>query len=513
MAMEGAQKLNIFTTAPARSLWIALPIIVGLIGILLQAQTYLNHDVAWVLYSSRWLLEGKQFGYDIIAANPPFIWWLSAIPVYFADTLGIPSILTFRIFVVLLIVVSLASSDGILRAMGTAKVERLLFLTVGAYVFTLGAHRDFGQRESLTLLLALPYLLITASRVHGLALNALVAFAIGFSAGIGLAFKPYFIAIPVAVESALIVQQRTFRTVLRPEALGGLASAALSLAALTLFARPWLTDVLPEINSFYWAFNAAISAILVANAVTFCLLLASIFLIWRMRVPASSTILIIAAIAFAIAALLQSKGYSYHFHPVSACMLLALALSAPTLVRTRSAGLAVFCTALALHVITSTIELYIRSAYGKTGKEIEKVVAFIEKNVPVGEGFLAISTHPFPGFPTAIYADRHWLSPSNSRIFLPAVVRLRTQPFITEQTALEFAETKAREAMLRDISAGPEVILISVDEVRHAIGRIPFDFLDFYLEDPEFAKIWSAYERIPQAPEGYIAYRRKDKMH
>lgn len=510
--MESAQNLSKFVIAPARSVSIALPMMLGLIGIVVQAQTYLNHDVAWVLYSSRWLLEGKQFGRDIIAANPPFIWWLSTIPEFFADATGIPSILAFRVFVSVIILASLAACNEILRTMGTDRSERFLFVTVGAYVFTLGVHRDFGQRESLTLLLILPYLLTAAMRMHGREINVPAAFAIGLTAGFGLAFKPHFIAVPVAVEIALILQQRTFRTVLRSEALGGLASVGLCLISLVLFARPWLTDVLPDIARVYWAFDAPISSVLKAYAVTLGLLTASILVVWRMRGPKAPAILLLASAGFAVAALLQTKGYSYHFHPVKACILLALALCVPPMIQIRSLGMAVFCVAMASNVITSTAEIHRRSAYGDTGREIEKFVAFIEENVPDDQSFLAISTHPFPGFPTAIYANRHWSSPSNSSIFLPAVVRLRTQPSNDDPATMKFAERKAHDAMMRDISAKPEIILVSVGEARHAIGRIPFDFMEFYLEDPEFGEIWSGYEKMPKAPDGYDAYRRKEEV-
>ena len=355
-----------------RLLRIALPLIVGLVGVFLQSQTFLNHDVAWVLYSSQWLLEGKQFGRDIIVANPPFVWWLSAIPQAISDAIGVSSIVTFRIFVALMILVSLFTSNAILRDIGTTKASRFLFLVVGAYVFTIGVHRDFGQREFLTVLLILPYLLAAALRMRGENVAVAAAVAIGLAAGFGIAFKPYFIAVPLLVEGALIVRRRSLRTIWRLEALAAVASAGLCLIGLLLFARPWLTEALPDIARVYWAFDAPITAVVLHFAGTLGLLALSIYFVWRTGWPEASAILLLAAVGFAISAILQAKGYSYHIYPTTACMLLALALCAPGMVRMRSLGLAVFCVAFASNLATSVVELYVRSAHGSLGQEPAK---------------------------------------------------------------------------------------------------------------------------------------------
>jgi hypothetical protein len=491
-----------------RSFTIFIPLAIGLAGLILQSQTYLNHDVAWVLYSSQWLLEGKQFGRDIIESNPPFAWWFSAIPQAVTHATGASSILTFRAFVTLMIFASLAASDVILRASGTKTASRFLFLSVSAYVFTAGVHRDFGQREFLTVLLILPYLLAAARRMRGQEIAGAAAVVIGLAAGFGIAFKPYFLAVPALVEIALIWRLRSLRTIYRPEAVGALTSAGLCLIGLLLFARPWLTDVLPDISKIYWAYDSSALALVVHFSAPFGLLVLGIYFVRRLGWPEEAGNLLLAAAGFAVAALAQAKVYSYHIYPVTACTLLALALCAPRMASARSVGLAVLGVALGLNIGSSFANLYARSTYGRVGSKIGHVVAFVKANVPRGGSFLAISTHPFPGFPTAIYADRRWSSLSNSTIFLPAVVRMRTRVASPDPALLAFAQNKARDATMRDIEQKPDLVLVDVGKIRHAIGRIPFDFLGFYLEDPKFRQLWSHYEKMPDAPPGYAAYRR-----
>lgn len=59
---------------------VSVPGLILCLGLAVQSSTFLNHDVAWVLYSSRWVFDGAVFGRDIVAANPPLIWWISLLP-------------------------------------------------------------------------------------------------------------------------------------------------------------------------------------------------------------------------------------------------------------------------------------------------------------------------------------------------------------------------------------------------------------------------------------------------
>jgi hypothetical protein len=61
--------------------------------------------------------------------------------------------------------------------------------------------------------------------------------------------------------------------------------------------------------------------------------------------------------------------------------------------------------------------------------------------------------------------------------------------------------------MLRDMTPAPDLVIVDVKPMRHAIRDVVFDFLSFYREDQAFAALWSNYEEVPGAPEGYRAYR------
>lgn len=488
----------------------AVPVVIGLLGVLLQSLTYLNHDVAWVLFSAQWLIDGKQFGRDLIAPNPPLIWWISAIPAVVAKATGLAPVLVFRLFMAAAIAVSLAAADRLLAASGTSTVRRGMFLALGAYLLTIGAGSDFGQREWLAAILILPYLMAIALRLGGGTVSVPSGLIIGAVAGLGIAFKPYFLLIPLLVEPMLWIRQKSVRSIYRPEAIGALISVSAYLVAVWVYARPWLTEVVPDIARIYWAFSHPLSELVVLMGAMTLLVIAGALVVMRTSPSAPAKILALAALGFLAAAIWQAKGYSYQVYPAVTCIALALALGIEGMgSRARTFTTTVLIIILGHSLYDSAAAIYARSAAGRLGTNMGAVVDFVRTTVPKGGSFLAVSTHPYPGFPTALYADRQWASPIADRLFLPAVVRLRAAGPSADAATLKFAERKSREAILRDLARHPALVLFDVHSERHGIGRIPFDFLAYYREDPLFREAWKAYERMDVMPGGYVAWRRK----
>jgi hypothetical protein len=486
---------------------VLVPALILLVGIAAQSATYLNHDVAWVLYSSNRMLDGAVFGRDIVAANPPLIWWLSLIPNAIARLLHAPVIAVFRAFVIAVAAASLVACDRLLSAGKASRAERLLFLATAAYLLTIGVHRDFGQREHLAVALALPYVLAVARRMRGGRLPLAAALAIGAAAGLGIAFKPYFLLVPLALEGALLWRRRSPRLLLRPETIGMAGTFTVYAAALLAFARPWLFEAVPALAQVYWAFQQPDSSFLAVVAVTFAIPLLGFALVLLFNPSSEAAALGLAAAGFFAAAMIQGEYYSYHIFPAFAFLLLGFVLGIPRMPRPwSSAAIALAILAAALNLYSSASGLLNRSDAGAFGRQAAAMNAFVESHVPPGGSFLAIATHPYPGFPTALYAQREWASTRNSRIFLPAVVRLREGSVPPNPRLLSFAESGAREAMLRDLSKNPDLVLIDQQSDRHAIGASKFDFLAFYSEDPRFAALWSHYIPLPGAPDGFAAY-------
>lgn len=488
----------------------ALSAAILLLGFLAQELTYLNHDVAWVLYSSKLLLDGAIIGRDVVAANPPLIWWLSSIPNAAAQLLGMPVVESFRLFVLLILAASLFFSDRFLVAGRAPMAMRALFLLSGAYLLTLAVHRDFGQREHLALALLLPYILSIAHRLDRQPIRPVWAFALGAAAGVGVAFKPHLVLVPLFLESVLLWRLRSLRVLVRPEALGAIAAIALYGAGLLLFARSWLFDAIPDIARVYWAFDESLAGRATFIILKFTLPVIGSLVVLAKNGPRQSAALLLAGCGFLAAALLQGKYYSYHFYPAFVLFVLAFMTGLPGLPKLwRFPATLIVIIIFATSIHESFRSLWSRSDWGPSGSRVASVMEFVVRNVPPDGSFLVVSTYPHPGFPTALYTQRRWASASNSALFMPAVVRLRESGIPSTSALRDFAERKAREAILRDLKSKPDLILIDSRRDRHAIGITSFDFLRFYLEDQRFRDAWVPYRRVPSAPRGFVAYARQ----
>lgn len=481
----------------------ALPVALGVVGVIAQSFTYLNHDVAWVLWSSGRLLDGGVFGRDIVAANPPLIWWVSALPMAISRLTGMTAVTAFNLFMMAMLTLSLMSSDRLLRGAYSSGM-RMAFLGIAAILLSLGAGRDFGQREHMTVILVLPYLLLVLARVRNENYSASFATLIGMAAAIGFAFKPHLMAVPLLAEGFLLTQIGLRRTLWRPEVAAAAATVVLYVAAVLVFARPYLFEALPDIAQVYWAFNkpdalSFASRTVIAGPV----LIVALLMLPVKRWPVDASLFVIAAAGFMVAAILQWKAYSYHLYPVFAFSILAIMLMAFTGGVARTVALMV----IAFYAVLPVRSLLDRLPSGPTGADRVAIVDFVNANTPQNGRFLAMSTHPFPGFPTALHTHATWASASNSRIFLPAVVKLSTEAQgAGTAEALRFAATKEHAAMLRDMTPPPDLVIVDTAPYRHAIYDTAFDFLAFYREDPAFDALWSNYREVDGAPPGYRAY-------
>ncbi|MBU2888815.1 hypothetical protein [Celeribacter halophilus] len=486
-------------------------LVVLFFGGLIQSMTYLNHDVAWVLYSAERLLDGGTFGSEIIAANPPLIWWINVPVVWLARLLETDPINSFRAVVLMILTISLAASDRILSTSGMHPRKRAGLLIGLALILTLGVNRDFGQREHLALSLCLPWLLIMARRVEGIAPSWAGALVAGTAAGIAICLKPHFLAVPVLAGLFVAFRCRSLRQVLSLESAAIVLTGVFYLAATWAFARPYLTEVVPLISQIYWGFSHSLTQEIFSQSFPIILCFTALIVGWKNKEAPAAMITALAALGFLVAALAQAKGYTYHIYPVVALTLMSLALSvlASPLRRFRAVATGALAGGLLLMTLQSTAALGNRMAGGAYGRTTACLVDMVKLHVPKNASFMAFSTHPYPGFPVANYSQRRWVATTNSRLPLPAIVRLRAagdlQPQATRVLAL--AEAAERAAALKDMGQRPSLVFVDNRTTRHAIGTLPTDFIKFYTEDPDFARIWSNYYEINTCAPGIRAFK------
>jgi hypothetical protein len=227
-----------------------------------------GHDQLWCLYVGQRMLLGIQlYGPQLLESNPPLIMWFSECLAFVANHLSIPVTVVFKLAVLSVEAMTAAIALGLLRRLDARLNRAETWAFAFAFVTVFGAMpaRDFGQRDHLLAVLCLPYVLAAALDAHRLSRtpesrhpergegSLYLKLFIGVAAGVGLCLKPHHILVPLAIELVLMLRARTFRTLLRTELLAMAATGAAAIAAVRHFTPEYLTQIVPLLNSVYWA--------------------------------------------------------------------------------------------------------------------------------------------------------------------------------------------------------------------------------------------------------------------
>jgi hypothetical protein len=164
------------------------------------------------------MLRGARPYVDLVEANPPLILWLNTIPVTIAHLFAVSSGTVFNAMVLGLAVVSVWWCAILLKEI-FPEASRLRHAMVLLLLFALLplSREDFGEREHLLLILVLPYVLLTVRWIGDDEPAPRGSLLAGLAAGVGIALKPYFIALWIALEALALLHRRPGRPWLRLE--------------------------------------------------------------------------------------------------------------------------------------------------------------------------------------------------------------------------------------------------------------------------------------------------------
>jgi hypothetical protein len=483
-------------------------------GIWMQTRVHLNHDVAWITHGAGWLLEGRQFGRDIIDVNPPLIWYVSLPAAWLVKLGACGEAEAIRAYVWTLCVASLLLCHRLMRPQREAGngLEAYALLTGAALAMAVFPGAAFAQREHLAFVLGLPYCLLAASRWQGTVPSRALAITVGALAGIGFGFKPWFLAVPLLLEISHLAHTRRWRDTWRPETVALAAVLFAYLLAVVLFAPDYLRVVVPMGAATYWAYDGSVPAwnFLEPAAVPACLALA-LFAMAR-RFPSQALALSAALAGFAFSHWAQRKGFAYHAFPALAVSLtlfcyaagvaarslrqLRLAVSSPVKTAMAACLLLVAGNFLRIWVepVTDWLTRY-DARTGSIGMFRAELIARIDAALPRGGYVYAFSSHPFPAFPTLSYTAAEWASPMVAQYGLPAFFARAQVQDPVRLAALDRAVQAQRDQVLRDFTAhSPDLVLLQTGARMGIRGKV--DDIAFYSEDPRFAEIWRHYAEV-----------------
>ncbi|MFD2262344.1 hypothetical protein ACFSM5_05545 [Lacibacterium aquatile] len=460
----------------------------------------MNHDAAAILHWAQRMLMGETLYRDMTDVNPPLIFWISSIPAAFANLTGLPAGSIYNGFFAIL---ASASVAGFLIQLPP---ERRLPLGAAAILaaFALPQH-SFGQREHLLFLSCLPYLAAADLRWRGLPFSTRHAIAVALPAAIGICVKPHFLLVPILIEGALLIRRGVRESFRDHTPFAMISVGVLYIGAAWLFARPYLTEVLPTGLNYYavgdglrWSEMLTERELLL---VAIPLALVSPFLRRAGGLAIAAGLFTLGA---GIAGTLQAKGWDYHFLAARQGLVLSLAAVALSFLKDRRALVIIVVCAL------TSVSWYMpgRQQAAFAGTAPGRIAEFLHHEAH-GKTLLWLSTSITPQYPALIQAKARSLAWPMS-LWLMGEVYEQDQgnpvPFHAPSAMPPAEHDLWRHTVDELVRQRPALIVVTDPRLEAGFDGRDFDWLGWLTQDTEAAAALKDYRRI-EAPDGLIAYR------
>ncbi len=497
-------------------------------------QFFLSHvegDQAYLLYAAQQVLAGVQLdGPRLIETNPPLIVWFSEIPAGLARLLHFDPVLALRLVVLAMLAGSAAWGARILRVARVAQVSgvqatRLLWaLTFFLILITQPA--EFGQREQLLLVLFMPYLLAVGSgAVLELALTERIA--LGLCAGLAVCFKPQHLLTIVCLELFVAVYQRSLRRLVSPELLAAIAAGLLYVVAVLVVTPAYTTDILPLLQSTYWAlgqFTFAAMALHVGLSLTLVgAVMTGFWIICRKRfvLPQMQGALLASAAGATLAYFVQHTGwYHQRFTAIALFEITAVWMAVDLLSRSRPAMLNILPASRPVWIGLSISGLL---AFGGAEFRAHRAVrntndmTYELARYPPGTTVYAF-TVSMSAFPVVLDHRLMWGSRFAHLWMMPAI-RANEAPApdvphnfkaLPPARVAELASLQRRDTAEDLQRTRPEVIFVERCGAPQTCESYTsgFDAVSWFSSDAAFARVWSKYA-FAKTLDGFDEYVRK----
>lgn len=457
-----------------------------------------THDVVWQFWIAQKLLDGAALYRDIWEINPP-LWFWSAVPIqYAADLTGIAPL-----DILLPVIIAMGALSAILlgNLPGTLPPLRRAPIMVLAFgLFIIVPLYDFGQREQIALIWALPYAALIARRFSGSPVPGPLAASVGGLAAFGFALKHYFVLVPILLELWLLVGAKRNWRPLRPETITLAACAVAYAASIPYFTPDFFENIVPMVATAYHGYDASWEMLLFRPWVMIWSCIAALLLILRADLAKRGDPLIVAllivALGFGLSYFLQHKGWLYHSVPVTGALGVALGLSLTRLdMRKRIAGLPILALPFILPAIT-----------GPYSNPFDTEMKPALSTVPRGEAVFVGSADPMWGWPAIEERGLIWPSRLYAFWMIPAIAHaeiIGPNPDPLQKLAVRIQD----EAALEIRCARPALIFF--ERQRNYIQQpAAFNVRDFFLRNAEIRAFLSQnYRQMENTPSLYL-YRR-----
>jgi hypothetical protein len=481
-------------------------VLAGTLGV--TSATWLNHDVALSLTAATLVVDGVKLYEDLLELNPPLFIVYALPAAWLAAQTGLPGPLLLLLFVHGIALVSLALAGWSLQRlplpMGPLSGE--LLLAVLAFLMAPFAVPLFGQREHLFLLFWIPYPLLFVARASGTTVRTGHALAVGAWAGLGIALKPFFVLPWLGVEAYALWRRRRFE--LRPETLAAAGVVALYVVAVFVVWPGFFGTIVPLIGATFWAYNNPLTDVLTripALLTLSALAAAAVVSVRDQALRDLRGVLWGSAAGSLLQAVVQTKGWNYHFYPAivaSGLLLLVCGIGLWTQRRGERAFPAWPAAALPAALIAAAAVAWmvgLRRLTHMHGPARSLAAAFEECRPGGLVAFL--TTDVDPTFPAMTYSHLRWRSRFIAVWPLPAVVKAEHAParYGPPTPELRQAERFTIDTVVADLEGTrPDLLVVDRRKNKQAMEGIAFDFVEYFSRDERFRRFFADYRLARQ---------------
>jgi hypothetical protein len=463
----------------------------------------------------------------VIDENLPLTFILHAIPVLTAKILPGNVPFWFTAWVVAGIAASFYACRRLVRHVPSADhaLTEALLPPVLLFLFTVLPNEHFGQREHLMFVACAPYLIASMARAEGAHLSVRSSIAIGLVAGLGLAMKPYFLAIPAAVELYLLFHRRWRITFTDPLPWAILSVAVAHLVLMYTVFSTFGRFVMPlAVESYAPIGDSGWRQVLVSNVMAptlLALLIFGVFAVFLTR-TLGARVLLAFGVGAALSAIAQAKGWPYHVLPaLSVVILLATFTLSQTVDRYLPISRSGHRLPVAVISATLMVLLYFQAAlytppFYKQREYNDSIGGvlrhIVEQNAP-HRTILTLSPGIYPFWPMLNYIHGRMTMRFLS-MWVVQGVYADCEDFPALYNGLEEMSDTEKfvfDAVSADFAQGKPDLLI-VDQIPgmpRCQGKV-FDYLEYFQQNKVFAETFEGYEHLMDF-DRYKIFKRKKK--
>jgi hypothetical protein len=464
------------------------------------AQGRLHHDPSFILVATRRWLDGAVLYRDIIEINPPLIFYLTAPAVWLSNRLGVRDTVVFIWLVCGATAISLVWCSSLLDRVAVLSPARRAFIVAGCFLglLVIPAY-NFGQREHLFVILALPYFLAAVFEPMGLGVRPFERMALGFYAVCGIALKPFFLLPLMGVLAANVWLKRSTRPLFDPANLTIAAGCAAYLPLAFLLYPDYLRTVLPIGLKIYGAVAGNMEDA-PWRLVYPPLLMAAIAALPGKEAPvrACLTVLVSMVLGAWVAFLVQHKIWDYLILPFDSMAVVASAVALALTWRQgrpRAVPSVILASVAAFLLASSLRDGRYENVYAEVlGAKLKELQAR-------GKSILVLSTNLSAAFPLIDEAGARWVGSFPYQWMIAGALTRERQAGCAGsdprcaglESILDFARQKNVDDLVRGT---PDIVLIDVRRAKSYVPGEGFDYLATLGRDARFENAWKPYRRI-----------------